>query len=161
MLGIAIFLGFLVGFMTCALLRSWSDSTDPWKPPQPRRSSEPRPESPPDVLDNYRPTTGAIAEQLYLLGLQHGTGAKVTLANREAVLEAAGRDLQRGAEVITIIVGCAYVDGARELRDALGQHSGIDAEALDEAVQVALARKRREDVMRKEQEDAAAQRVPE
>lgn len=145
----ALLLGLLLGFVLGAAFGVWSRSGEQTSALS-KVPKQPRPPSPTTVLDAYRPSAAAIAEQLYVCGLQRGTGRKVSPTDYEAVVEAAGEDLQVGVDVIAQIAGVAYVDGARELRAALSQHSGIDDGALDEAVAVALARKAREDGMRKE-----------
>jgi len=151
-------LGLFVGFLLGTVFGAWSKSGA--ATPLDHLPAVPRPPSPPSVVTAYRPSAAAIAEQLYVTGLQHGIGRKVAPTDYEAVVEAAGRELEMGVDVIAQIAGVAYVDGARELRAALSDHSGIDDGALDEAVAVALARKAREDVMRKEDDDADSRSAP-
>lgn len=155
-----LFLCGVVAFLLGVAFGAWSKTDTHLSGSGQRPAKVRRPPSPPSVIETYRPSAAAIAEQLYVAGLQRGTGRKVAPTDYEAVVEAAGRELQVGVDVIAQIAGVAYVDGARELRAALSQHSGIDEGALDEAVAVALARKAREDGMRKEDSDDADSHAP-
>jgi hypothetical protein len=144
------------GFVLGCLFTAWAKSDSP-KPettrPIPSPPDEPiwkQREASEDVAEDFRPTAAAIAEQLYLVGIEDGSGHKVRPIARDAVLDRGSERLVWGTRTISAVVAQAYMLGVWQLRHLLGVHSGIDDGALDEAVTVALARKVRDDAMRKE-----------
>ena len=142
---VEIVIAFLVGFAVAsaaAFVAVWGDTG----PCIPIKEPETKPEL--DLFGEeiesatalrYKPTVLAIAENVYLSGVEEGIGGRLApegvaayLGRGRATCESAARDMGR-------TVSCAYADGVEELRDGIARHTGIDdQETLDRAVRAAF-----------------------
>jgi hypothetical protein len=128
----ALFVGLAIGLVCGQFFVLWSKQAGP-ELQQPAPSTGPA-----GILDRFQSTSADIARRTFLRGVCTTCG---TMPPRPALLlhfERGAESIDASTSEISRLAAHAYVEGARELRDALSRCSGIDDGALDQAVAIAL-----------------------
>jgi hypothetical protein len=129
----ALLVGLAVGFACGQILLLWSEQVG-------TEVQQPEPIRPAGVgiVDRFRSTATDVARRAFLGGVSATCGGLPPRPSLMLHFERGADNLDASTAEISRLAAHAYVEGARELRDALARCSGIDDGALDQAVAIAL-----------------------
>ena len=128
---VALLVGLTVGFACGVLLFAWS-TEETARPPA--RTPPP----PATLVDRFAPMAGELAKRAFLGGVHATCGAWPPPPAMALHLERGAVQLTAARAEIARASAHAYTEGVREVRAALGERTGLDDRALDEAVAIAL-----------------------
>ena len=129
----ALFVGLAVGFACGQILALWSKQVG-----TELQQLEPAREPHGGVVDRFRSMATQIARRAFLGGVSTTCGGLPPKPTLMLHFERGTGNIDASTSEISRLAAHAYVEGARELRDALSRCSGIDNGALDQAVAIAL-----------------------
>jgi hypothetical protein len=130
----ALLVGLAIGFACGQFFVLWSKQAgselqhpDP-SPTKPSRG----------IVGRFRLASTEIARRSFLGGVCATCGSMPPRPTLVLHFERGAENIDASTKEISMLAAHAYVEGAREVRDALSRCSGIDDGALDQAVAIAL-----------------------